>query len=100
MPMLKSPGAELRPVKGGVPEPRLKMVETLVPGLCAMLMAAVAVSVAAVPEEPLDLAFAKSVVHGVEVGLVVLTQAAREFARELMSACGTVPPLGVVARAV
>src|SRR5271154_5085019 len=70
------------------------------PGLCAMLMAAVAVSVGAVPVEPSDLAFENNVEQSVEDGPVELAHAARIFARVLMVDCGTFPfPAGVVANA-
>ncbi len=45
-----------------------------------MLMAAVAVSVGVVPDDPALLALLKSVEHGVEVGPDEATQAARMFA--------------------
>src|ERR1017187_3934903 len=54
------------------------------PGLWAMLMAAVAVSVAAVPVDPALMALLNSVEQPLELGLFVLTQAARMLARVLI----------------
>ncbi len=68
------------------------------PGWCAMLIAAVAVSVGFVPVAvPSAVAVASSVLHED----AVFTQLARIFASVLISVCGTVPlPAGVVASAV
>jgi hypothetical protein len=67
-------------------------------GLCAILIAAVAVSVASVPDDPLDFAFENSVEQALDE--LPLTQAARMLATKLTANCGAVPlPAGVVASA-
>src|ERR1700734_288850 len=66
------------------------------PGFCAMWIAAVAVSVG----RPLLVSLSKSVVHGLELGPVELTQLARAFANVSSVFCGAVPiPDGVVVSA-
>src|ERR1017187_6035805 len=73
---------------------------TFNPGLCAILIAALAVSVAIVPVDPADSAFANKVVHAVDPAPFEFTQLASTFASVLISACDTVPfPAGVVASA-
>jgi hypothetical protein len=85
---------------GGVGKTTLNSADTLAAGLCAILIAAVAVSVAVVPVDPLDVASANSVEHAVDVGPVEFTHAARMFASVFTVVCGTVPvPDGVVASA-
>ena len=65
-----------------------------------MLIAAVAVSVASVPVEPLDSAFENRVLQVVEVGPDALVQELRIFAKVLIVALGTMPrPPMVVERA-
>src|ERR1700690_1964460 len=72
-------------------------VETLDPGLCAMLIAAVAVSTGC--EFPF-LALLNSVLHGVDDGPAEFTHAPRMSAGVSISLCGTTPlPLGVVVSA-
>jgi hypothetical protein len=72
----------------------------LLAGLCAILMAAVAVSVGVVPDVPPDLASLKSVAQLAKAGPVELIHLARTLASVLISVCGTVPlPPGVVASA-
>ena len=67
------------------------------PGLCAMLIAAVAVSAGC--EFPF-IAFPNNMVHGVEDGPAEFTQAPRMSASVSIVACGTTPlPLGVVGSA-
>src|ERR1700734_283059 len=98
MAMVKSLGAALSEGwKGELAVCKGNRLARLAPGLCAMLMAAVAVSVGAVLP---FLALAKSVVQGLELGPAELTHAARMFPSVLISLCGTVPlPAAVVARA-
>src|ERR1035438_5184197 len=105
-PMVKSLGWAFRVgANGGLAVARANKAAMSEPGLWAMLMAAVAVSVAVVPVDPPLMALAKSVEQPLEVGLFVLTQAARMSARVLIVFCGTVPLLtpltgGVAASAV
>ena len=73
---------------------------TFVPGLWAILMAAVAVSVGINPVDPEDFAFVNSAEHAVDEDPAELTHALRISAKVLIVACGTVPlPAGVVASA-
>jgi hypothetical protein len=69
-------------------------------GLCAMLIAAAAVSPGCVPVVPPANAFVSSVEQALDNAPVEFTQAASTFPSVLISVCGTAPfPTGVVARA-
>src|ERR1035438_4310887 len=82
---------------GAVDVDRSQSGVTLTAGLCAMLIAAVAVSVGSVLP---FFALLNSVVQPDEPGPVVLMHAANMFASVLISLCGTVPlPAGVVVSA-
>ena len=66
-------------------------VPTAATGLCAILIAAVAVSAGGFPVVPPDSAFANNVVHAEPVPFE-FTHAARMFPSVLTSACGASPP--------
>src|SRR6185312_577146 len=95
---VQSFGAALSPPPtGGVPPASAYSALTFAPGWCAMLIAAVAVSLGFAPVAlPSDVASANSVAHCAPP----LAQLARMSASVLISVCGTVPfPAGVVASA-
>src|ERR1035438_3423280 len=74
--------------KGAVEVERPHSAETLALGMCAMLMAAVAVSDGGLP---LFSALLNSVLQPLDPGPLELMQAARMSARVLISDCGTDP---------
>src|ERR1700734_3971621 len=99
MATVKSLGAEVScGAKGTTPEASIHSAMTLgAPGLCAMLIAAVAVSMGLTPlMVPVLVARAKRAVQATEEELAVLaesTQAARMLPRVSSSAWGTTAPL-------
>ena len=89
MTMVKSEAARFHVGwKGEVEVFKANSVETFAPGLCAMLIAAMAVSVGVTA--PFS-ALVSSVVHWAEPGPVELTQAARMSAKVLVELWGTTP---------
>lgn len=89
--MVQSLGSRERLLwNGAVGEASENSSDILAPGLWAMLMAAVAVSVGSAPRE--FFALLNSVLQAPEPGPLELTQAARMSARVLISAWGTALP--------